>query len=100
MKTFKDWLNNQYSSDELLEIAQHGCVSGCAHGMIYYSETSALYQEFADDIHEIVGDYVDSLGEMPSPLLESINSAVNFQNNMVWLATEILAYDLTSELMD
>lgn len=100
MNTFKQWLENQYSTDELLEIAQHGCSSGVAHGLIYYSETSAIYQKYADDIHEIVGEYVESMGEMPTNLVNSINSAVNFQNDMVWLATELVAYDLTSELME
>jgi len=97
--TFKDWLLNTYELDELQEIAEHGCASYAPAGMIYYHETRELYNRFADDIHEIVGEYVASMGEMPKTLIDDFDSATSFQNTMVWLATELVAYDLTSEMV-
>jgi hypothetical protein len=98
--TFKDWLLNTYDHDELQAIAEHGCANYAPSGMIYYHETRELYNRFADDIHEIVGEYVASMGEMPKTLIDNFDSATSFQNAMVWLATELVAYDLTSELME
>ena len=98
--TFKEWLLNTYAPDELQEIAEHGCASYAPHGMIYYHETRELYNRFADDIHEIVGEYVASMGEMSKVILDNFDCATSFQNAMVWLATELIAYDLSSELME
>lgn len=99
-KTFKEWLIETYEPEELKDIAEHGCASYAPCGMIYYSETSALYDKFCDDLHEIVAEYAASVGEMPRYILDSFDSATSFKNAMVWLATELIAYDLTSELME
>lgn len=98
--TFKTWFTEQYTEDEMRDIAEHGCASCAPHGMVYYYETKDLYSRFADSIHEIVGEYVASCGEMPPSLLDSLDSATQFQNTMVWMAAELLAYDLASHLID
>ena len=98
--TFKTWFTEQYTEDEMQGIAEHGCAGYAPHGMIYYHETKDLYSRFADDIHEIVGEYIASMGEMPPSLLDSMDSATQFQNTMVWMAAELLAYDLASHLMN
>jgi hypothetical protein len=97
---FKEWLLKSYDLDELREIAEHGCANYAPSGMIYYHETLELYSRFADDIHETVGEYVASMGEMSKVILDNFDSATSFQNAMVWLATELVAYDLSSELME
>jgi hypothetical protein len=97
--TFKEWLLNTYAPDELQEIAEHGCASYAPAGMNINHETRELYSRFADNIHEIVGEYVASMGEMSKVILDNFDSATSFQNAMVWLATELVAYDLTSEMV-
>lgn len=93
-------MQNQYEPEELKDIAEHGCANYAPSGMIYYSETADLYDKFADDLHEIVGEYMASLGEMPQYIVDNFDSAMSFKNAMVWLSAELVAYDLSSHLMD
>ena len=34
-----DVIKNQYTIDELNDIVEHGCASGCASNHIYYADT-------------------------------------------------------------
>jgi hypothetical protein len=96
MSSFYEWMENTYDQDELEEIAQHGCASGCAAGLIYYSETSAIYHEHAEELHERVGEYIAMVGDIPSFIIENFNSASHFRNAMVWLVAEIYAQELSN----
>ena len=39
-----------YDSEELNDIANHGCQSGCASKHIYYTETSSFYDKYEEDV--------------------------------------------------
>ena len=93
--TFKQWLVDNYSHNELADIANHGCTGGVS-GMIYYRETLALYKEFAYELHELLAEYKDQTGELPPKVLEALSeSATSFQNLMVWFGAEWVAQELT-----
>lgn len=95
--TFKQWMSSQYDQDELREIAYNGCESGCAGGLIYYSETCAIYDLYAEELHEQLGNYLDQIGEqMPSYISGHIGNLTGFKNAVVWFVAEIYA----NELMD
>lgn len=95
--TFKEWVANQYELDELKDIYIHGCESGCAGGLIYYSETNALYDQFADEIHEIVYDYfIDCGGSIPNTILDRLGCLEHFKNQMVWCCAEIIASEIVN----
>lgn len=97
---FKKYMQENYCNDQLQDIANHGCASGCATTLIYYSDTSKIYDLYCDDIHAIVGDYMESTGICDFKTLnESIGSAMQFKNAIVWLAAELVAYDLVSEFI-
>lgn len=95
--TFRGWLLNTYEVDELKEIAEHGCASYAPAGMIYYSETTALYDMFADDLHETLGSWVDDIGFIPTYITENIGDVSLFKNAIVWAIAEYHAHDLTIE---
>lgn len=99
-KSFKQYMTDHYDSDELLDIANHGCVTGCASTLIYYSDTNRIYDEYCDNIHELIAEYSESMGGLPSNIIENIGSAMQFKNAMVWLAAELVAYDATCAMMD
>ncbi len=94
MTDFKQWMIDNYSHNELADIANHGC-SGGVSGMIYYTETEALYKQFAEDLHEIVAEYKDVTGELPSYLLNDLDNYRAFMNSLVWLGAEWVANELT-----
>lgn len=94
--TFKEWFNNQYDDQEKADIAEYGCCNGFS-GLIYYSETNALYDQYAEELHSMVDDYcLDAGMELPDAILSSFGALTNFKNNMVWLCAEILAQEFVN----
>lgn len=91
---FKTWLKDNYSHNELADIANHGC-SGGVGGMIYYTETEAIYRKFAHELHDILADYKDATGENPSYVTEELCDFVRFSNAVVWLCAEMVAQEIT-----
>ena len=100
-KSFKDWMLDQYSHNELADIANHGCMSGFS-GLIYYSETTTLYNEYKDDIWEMVAQDVEDFGyKSDIGFIDSFTGAQNvtgadqFENLLVWYAAEKIAWQQT-----
>ena len=94
MTDFKQWMTDNYSHNELADIANHGC-SGGVSGMIYYTETANLYKRFGDDLHEILAEYHDAVGQMPAYVTDELGDFVRFSNAVVWFAAEWVAQSLT-----
>jgi hypothetical protein len=88
--TFKQWLSDTYTDDDLYNIYHSGCVNGVS-GMIYYSETNDLYDAFAHDLHDILSEYKEMTGEMPEYVVKHLDSATSFKNAVVWFCAEWLA---------
>jgi len=90
---FVQFMADTYEAEELQDIAHHGCASGCAGGMIYYSETIALFDKYRDDLFEIMENWQDETGETPRiPLGDGFTQ---FANAVVWTCAEIVAYEMT-----
>lgn len=95
-QTFKQWMIDQYDQEELYTITEHGCISGCAGGLVYYSETCDLYDKHAEELHDALNDYKDSHGEWPAYVIENLGSVISFKNAVVWFVAELYAYELTA----
>lgn len=95
--TFKQWMIDQYDQEELYTITEHGCISGCAGGLIYYSDTLEIYDKYDDELHTAMNDYKEQTGEWPSYVVENLSSVVAFKNAVVWFVAETYAYELTQE---
>ena len=94
---FVQFMSETYAADELEDIATHGCESGCAGGMIYYSETIALFDKYRDELFEIVGNYMEAVGEdndLPAYVRRNAGTFNTFANAMVWTAAEIVASEM------
>jgi len=107
MTTFKQWVRNQYDDQELKDISEHGCVSGCAHGAIYYSETCALYDQYCDEIWEMIWNCRDSCGSSNClEFIASLQGAKNvgsdsqFKNLLVWFFIEETAIEILVEVQE
>lgn len=98
--SFRDWMTNQFTYNELADIANHGCVCGF-HGLVYYSETTALYQKYKNDIWEKLYEYAQALGYSILGLINSFGRANDiedvdqFENQLVWAAAEQIADEIT-----
>lgn len=97
MNTFEQYLTDNYNTEELQDIARHGCQGGVP-GMIYYAETTEIYQRFASDLHDILDTFISEQGYFPEFISKNIGSKSLFYNAMVWFCAEVIAYNLTYEL--
>ena len=95
--TFYDYMKS-YDREELEEITRHGCVSGCAGGLIYYRDTCAFYDQFADELHEKLGEWIDEIGENPEFITKELGHAARFQNALVWFVAEQYANEIIQTL--
>jgi hypothetical protein len=98
MNTFKDWMQAQYEAEELKDIAEHGCASCAPGGMIYYYETTDLYLNHKDALHEILNEHMENTGDTPKYILDNLGDFTQFANAMVWLCAELVAYELSYAL--
>lgn len=102
--TVADWMLAHYDRDTITDIAQNGCISGCAPDLIYYTDTAAFYDRFSDDIWDTVLNFTQDLDvsfDVTISLWEfdrhgqkrdtRINNHTQFVNAMVWAAVDITA---------
>ena len=89
-------LKKVYDYNDCKYILQGGCISGCAHSHIYYSQTNSFYDEFSDELVEYVKN---EMGEnYPACLfVENDYDLVGYKNAMVWNAIESFAYDVVNK---
>lgn len=91
---FKQWMIETYSHNEMADMANHGCAGGVG-GMIYYTETANLYKRFSEELHEIVAEYHDAVGQWPNYVADEMGDFVRFANAMVWFCAEWVANEET-----
>lgn len=96
-QTFKQWLYAVYDRQELQDIAEHGCASGVAGGMIYYSETCALYDQHAEELHDAIYNYEKETGDMPQYIVDHLGDLIGFKNAVIWFVAELYAQEMTNE---
>ena len=98
MSTFKQYMRATFDLDTLKDISEHGCASVAPAGMIYYYETTDLYLNHKDALHEILNEHMENTGDTPKYILDNLGDFTQFANAMVWLCAELVAYELTYEL--
>lgn len=91
--TFFEYMKS-YDVEEIAEIVLHGCVNGCASGLIYYSETCAFYDQFAEELHTKLGEYINEIGETPEFIIKELGFSLGFQNAIVWFVAEQYAHEI------
>ena len=94
-------LDEEYTLEELGDIAIHGCAAG-VHGFIYTIEIQRAYEKYEDEILEALDQFADDLGEKSSlhMLINSIErrkmdpTMNNIKEMAVWTYVEMTAYNL------
>jgi hypothetical protein len=96
-KTFADYLNSRICRSDVDTLAQHGASAGVP-GLVYTSETTALYDLCEDDLWKIMADDADSFGRESALAhiasfngADGVGSSDGFKNLVVWAAAESLA---------
>ena len=94
-------LDEEYTLEELGDIATHGCSAG-VNGFIYTIEILRAYDKYEDEILEALDQFADDLGEKSSlhMLINTIErrkmdpTMNNIKETAVWTYVEMTAYNL------
>ena len=92
-----DVIKNQYTIDELNDIVEHGCASGCANNHIYYSDTVRFFDLYSDDICEYITDAIGS--EFLTETFDNNEGMLTgYKNDIVWTFIELYAMELIDNI--
>jgi hypothetical protein len=97
-KSFYHWMKEQYSKEELHDICSHG-VAGGFNGLIYYNETTALYEEHSYELHSQLEAYIDDFGSLPKFVIDNMGTPYTFRNAVVWLVAEEYSNQLLRDVV-
>lgn len=99
--TFQQWLEHHLDHDQLCDLAHYGAAAGVP-GLIYYTETTRLYQRYHDEIWDALAEHTDAFGypTIPSliasfPIAQHVTDAATLRNALVWYPAEHSALCLT-----
>lgn len=60
------YINNNYETNELLtnlkDLQYHGCISGMIPELIYYDDTNRFYDNYKEEINELLSNLIDATG--------------------------------------
>ena len=94
-------MQDQFTHNELADICNHGAQCGFG-GLIYYSETTELYNQYSDDIWDMLEEDRECSGMKTClELIASFNGAKDvgsdeqYKNLLVWYAAERIAVEMT-----
>ena len=92
-----DVIKNQYTIDELNDIVEHGCASGCASNHIYYADTVSFYDEYSDDIVDYIRDAIGS-EFLTETFDNNEGNLTGYKNDIVWTFIELYAMELIDNI--
>jgi len=90
-------IKNVYTIDELNDIVEHGCVSGCAHQHIYYTDTVSFYDQYSDDINDYIRDAIGS-EFLTETFDNNEGNLTGYKNDIVWTFIELYAMELIDNI--
>ena len=85
-----------YDAEDLQNISEHGCQSGCASSHIYYSETSEFFDKYEEDIYDSLRDVFGD--DFMFKLITDCHDMTDMKNKLVWTFIELVAYDYMNQL--
>lgn len=90
-----DMAEEDYSMSEYCqEVINYGCSSGVVISMIYYTDTIKFYDNFVDEINDLLVNYgvnpIDIANNDDDKLFISYDS----KNKLAWYAYEAIVYEI------
>ena len=92
-----DVIKNDYTIEELNDIVEHGCASGCANNHIYYSDTVSFFDLYSDDICEYIRDAIGS-EFLTETFDNNEGNLTGYKNDIVWTFIELYAMELIDNI--
>ena len=92
-----DVIKNDYTIEELNDIVEHGCASGCANNHIYYSDTVSFFDQYSDDICDYITDAIGS-EFLTETFDNNEGNLTGYKNDIVWTFIELYAMELIDNI--
>ena len=92
-----DVIKNDYTIEELNNIVEHGCISGCASNHLYYSDTVSFYDKYSDDINDYIRDAIGS-EFLTETFDNNEGNLTGYKNDIVWTFIELYAMELIDNI--
>jgi hypothetical protein len=54
--------DNEEQQRYIQDVLQHGCISGCVSELIYYTDTTKWYDEYIEEISEMLNNTLECYG--------------------------------------
>ena len=80
-----------YDTEDLTNIAEHGCQSGCASSHIYYTETSAFYDKYEEEVNDYLRDIFGD--NFLFDVSSDCHDMTDMKNKLTWSFIELVAQD-------
>ena len=95
-KTAKEEILGIYSLEDLQDIVQFGCVSGCAEKHSSYEETVKFFDDYENEITEYL---TDSIGPefLTETQKENEENMEGYKNDLAWTFIECTALEVLEE---
>ncbi len=103
MKTIKEYILENYEIDNIKDIADHGCATGCAGTLIYYNHTTAFHDIHEQEIWDLVFESAENEGITSLEFIASlqgqqhVGSMEQLKNLLVWFAVEQRCFDIIND---
>ena len=95
----EDILDNDNPADYLKDILNSGCVSGIVSALIYYTDTTKVYNDYEFEILEILENVEYFIKENHESIIDYLkNGQEQIKNHMVWTAFESVCYDIMRKI--
>jgi len=96
IKTIKKYILENWDKDEISDIARD--ITGGHSGLIYYRETSKLYDKFENELHDIMAYTQEQIGEdgLPDYVVKNSQGLDQFKNSVVWFCFEVLCQEISN----
>ena len=93
--SIKEWLLDTQERSTIEDAVQHGCQGGTISELIYYSDTSAFYDKYQDEIWRRLNDMAqdmdcESILQLISTFngVSNVGSPLQLKNLLAWWAAE------------
>ena len=80
-----------YDSEDLINIAEHGCVQGCASSHIYYTQTSSFYDKYEEEVNDYLRDIYGD--DFMFHLVTDCHDLTDMKNKLTWSFIELVAQE-------
>tara|TARA_Y100001968_G_scaffold45152_1_gene35186 strand:- start:15 stop:764 length:750 start_codon:yes stop_codon:yes gene_type:complete len=100
-KTAKEEILGTYSLEDLQDIVNHGCASGCAEKHITFNQTVEFFDKYKEEINEYILQTINDGEFFVAETKENSEGDIKkFKNDLAWTFIELIAMEITDDVVD